>query len=261
MTTRALVTNDDGIDSPGLWALARTAHDLGLEVVVASPAWDSSGASASITAVQDDGRLLFERRRHDDLPSVDAFAVQAPPAFIAATAAKGAFGPPPAIVLSGINTGANTGQAILHSGTVGAALTAFTYGCRTMAVSLAADGAPPWHWETAAGVARTALALVVGQGSPMILNVNIPNVPPSELRGFRPARLAQFGLVQTNITEVGKGWVKVGYQPVEEAPAPGTDMARLAEGYACFTALRTVCEADVDTSGLEDMGATTQTVP
>jgi 5'-nucleotidase len=249
-TLRAMITNDDGIDSPGLAALAQAAHDCGLDVLVAAPAWDASGASASLTAVQVDGRLLFESRQLAAAPAVSALAVQAPPAFIVAAAAGGAFGPAPDIVLSGINSGPNTGQAILHSGTVGAALTACTYGRRSLAVSLAAVEAPPWHWDTAAAVARTVLPWLLDADPPVTLNVNVPNVPLDELKGLKAARLARFGLVQTNITEAGRGWVKIGYQPVAEEPEPGTDMAVVAAGFASYTALNTVCEADVDLTGL-----------
>ena len=62
-TTRVLVTNDDGIDSPGIHALAGVAVGFGLDVVVAAPAWDSSGASASLTAAQQGGRFLVEKRK------------------------------------------------------------------------------------------------------------------------------------------------------------------------------------------------------
>jgi len=149
--TRVLVTNDDGVDSPGIRALAGVAADAGLDVVVAAPSWDSSGASASLTAVQDDGRVVVEERRYDELPNVPVVAVEGAPAFISRAGLRGAFGDPPDVVLSGINVGANTGGAVLHSGTVGAVLTAAGSGCRGLAVSLDIGG--PLHWETAAAFA------------------------------------------------------------------------------------------------------------
>ena len=123
---RVLVTNDDGVDSPGIRALARACEVAGLEVTVAAPAWDSSGASASLTGVQQDGRLLLHRR--GGWGAAQVFGVEAAPAFIVPAGVHGAFGEPPDIVVSGINIGANTGHAVLHSGTVGAALTAWTFG-------------------------------------------------------------------------------------------------------------------------------------
>src|SRR5947209_10702198 len=116
----ALVTNDDGVDSPGIRALAAVAVRSGLDVVVAAPSWNSTGASASLTAVEKDGRFLVEDRTFDELPDLPVFAVEGAPAFIVRAAVRGAFGDPPDIVLSGINWGTNTGHAVLHSGTVGA---------------------------------------------------------------------------------------------------------------------------------------------
>ena len=92
---RALVTNDDGIASLGLRALARAALDTGLDVTVAAPSWDSSGASASLTGVEQDGRLLFQRDHSDGWEGMTAFSVEAAPAFIVRAAVHGAFGDPP----------------------------------------------------------------------------------------------------------------------------------------------------------------------
>ena len=129
---RILITNDDGWDSPGIGILATVARECGATVVVAAPAWNSSGASAALTGVAEQGRLLIEERSRDDVPGLPFIAVEAAPAMIVRAGVHGAFGPPPDLVLSGINQGANTGHAVLHSGTVGAALTAATHGCRAV---------------------------------------------------------------------------------------------------------------------------------
>ena len=251
---RTLITNDDGIDSPGIRVLARVAVTAGLDVVVAAPGWDSSGASASLTAVEEDGAFLFEERRLDGLGGVPAFAVQAAPGFITAVAAAGAFGRPPDLVLSGINQGPNTGHAVLHSGTVGAALTASTRGARAMAVSMPV--ARPWEWDTAAAVADLALPWLVDAPAGVVLNVNVPNIPVNELRGIRRARLASFGAVQANVTEVGKGYVKMEYSGIDPRREPDSDAALVASGWACMTPLLAVCEApEVDLSSLERVNA------
>lgn len=117
---RALVTNDDGIGCAGLRALARVAVAAGLTVTVAAPDGERSGTSAAMSGLADGGRLLVADRTLDGLDGVRAVAVQASPAMIVLVGAQGAFGPPPDIVLAGINRGPNIGQAILHSGTVGA---------------------------------------------------------------------------------------------------------------------------------------------
>ncbi|MDQ3600420.1 MAG: 5'/3'-nucleotidase SurE, partial [Actinomycetota bacterium] len=111
---RTLVTNDDGIDSEGLAVLARAAVVAGLDVVVAAPLRESSGTGASLTATEDEGGILVQRRELPGLDGVVSYAVAAHPAFIALAAADGAFGPAPEVVLSGVNLGANLGRAILH---------------------------------------------------------------------------------------------------------------------------------------------------
>ncbi len=80
--TRVLITNDDGIDSPGLHALAASLSGTGFEVIVAAPAVQYSGASASILGAEEDGTIRFERRDLEQLPGITAYAVQAAPALI-----------------------------------------------------------------------------------------------------------------------------------------------------------------------------------
>lgn len=240
---RVLVTNDDGVDSPGLAALAAVATRRGHEVVIAAPAWDSSGASASLTAVEHDGRLLLDRRTIPGLDGVAVFAVEAAPAYIVRVGTVGAFGAPFDLVLSGINSGPNTGHAVLHSGTVGAALTASTFGLPSLAVSLDGRvGDEVWHWATAAEFADVALGWLPAAPPSTVINVNVPNRPPGSVTAFRSARLAPYGAVQTTITEADDGAVKLAYDEVDADFEPGTDAAFLRDGVACFTTLRPVCE-------------------
>jgi 5'-nucleotidase len=240
--TRALITNDDGVESEGLRWLARTAVDFGLETVVAAPLTDSSGTSASLTATQADGRIVVEERSLPGLTGVPTFGVAAAPGFIALIATRGAFGPPPDVVLSGINRGVNTGHAVLHSGTVGAAMTARTQGCRAMAVSIA-EG-EHHHWSTAAEIAARAVKLLLEIDQEVVLNVNVPNLAAEDIRGVRRAKLAPFGAVQTSIAEVGSGWVRIGIAEDDRPVAPDTDTALLAQGYASVTALCPLAVAD-----------------
>lgn len=235
-----LITNDDGIDSAGLRALATVAHDAGHDVAVAAPSWDASGASASLTAVEDDGRLLFDERDFVGLPDVRFYAVEAAPAFIVRAAAVGAFGDPPELVLSGINRGPNLGHAVLHSGTVGAALTAATFGIPAMAVSIGTGSHV--HWETACHVAGLALDALVRLPGAATLNVNVPNVELDDLQAFEEVRLAPFGAIQTTITEQGAGYLKLGYEATDQDAEVGTDVAAFRSGAACYTALTACCE-------------------
>jgi 5'-nucleotidase len=247
---RILITNDDGIESAGIRTLAAVAAECGHEVLVAAPAWDSSGASASLTGVSADGRLMVEEVTLD-VPGTRCIAVQSAPALIVRAGLRGAFGAEPDMVLSGINLGANTGHAVLHSGTVGAALTASTHGCRAVAFSL---GGGTRHLDTAGDVARCVLEWVVDAPAPMVLNVNVPDVPMSELRGLRDAPLASFGAVQTHVTEIGAGYVDLLFEEIDPSGEPESDAGLLRQGWATITPLQPVCEAtDIDTGGMIDL--------
>jgi len=256
VSVRALVTNDDGIDSDGLRQLAIVAREAGLDVVVAAPLTEASGSSASIAVVEEDGRVPVVRRELAGLSGVPAYAVSAPPAFITLIATREAFGPPPDVVLSGINRGANTGRAVVHSGTVGAALSAAAYGHAALAVSLdvagptGAEGTdahlpPPTHahWDTAARLAAALLPILSDQ---FVLNLNVPNLPPDEVRGLRQARLASFGAVQTSIAEAGEGLVRAEVDEPDAGVEPDTDATLMAAGWACVTPLTPPREADVE---------------
>jgi 5'-nucleotidase len=221
MTMRILVTNDDGIDSPGLHALAAMAVRQGHDVVVAAPAREASGAGSSLTGVEADGRIATEIRAAL-FPGVPTFAVSASPAFIALMATRGAYGPEPDVILSGINRGPNTGAAVLHSGTVGAAFTAVANGCPAMAVSLDV----PFRSSAEDAV---------------------------DLRGIRRASLAQFGTVQMVLLEQGHGYVRMSLEQSDHGAEPGSDDAWLLDGYVAVTPVRPPHEArDVVLPGLVD---------
>lgn len=250
---RALVTNDDGIDTTGLHTLAQVAVNAGLDVVVAAPDTEYSGSSASLTALQEDGRLLMHQMTLEGLDGVRAFGVEATPGFIAFAAAYGAFGPKPDILLSGVNHGPNTGHAVLHSGTVGAALTARTHG--TSALAMSNISPDPEHWDTATEMAQRALAWLLDHAGDdtLTLSVNVPDIPLREVRGLRTARLAAFGAVQADVGESGEGYVTMTFREIDDEPQPGTDAALLADGWATVTSLAAPCEADgVDLAGLAD---------
>ncbi len=235
---RVLITNDDGIQSPGLVVLAEVAREAGCDVVVAAPHRQYSGASASLTAQEVDGRLALVDERPPGLPDdVVSYGVKAAPALIAFVAAYGAFGDRPDLVLSGVNLGANTGRATLHSGTVGAALSAATQGIPALAVSIAS--AEPQHWATARLVTTHAFAWLREQpdDEERVLNVNVPDIPAEQLRGLRPAHLASFGAVQARVKEKGRNYVMLTYSGVSAQEEPGSDHDLLTRGWATATLL------------------------
>jgi 5'-nucleotidase len=114
-----------------------------------------------------------------------------------------------------------------------------------MAVSIA-EG-EHYHWSTAAEIAARAAKLLLELDREVVLNVNVPNLAPEDVRGVRRAKLAPFGAVQTSIAEVGSGWLRIGIAEEDRAGDPDTDSALLADGFACLTALQPLAEApDLD---------------
>jgi 5'-nucleotidase len=250
-----LITNDDGIAAPGLRWLAHAAREHEVDVVVAAPSQEASGMSAALTAVVDQGRVVIEKVTLASLEDVAAYSVAASPSYIVVLAGLGAFGPAPSVVLSGINRGANAGRAILHSGTVGAALTAANAGLRAMAVSLdvltgtlgdAASGGAAIadldthhddlrNWATAASLAGRLLPSLLASPPATVWNLNVPDLPTDQLRGLRQADLAPFGQVQMAIAETGEGFVRTAIEQHADRQIPGTDVALLAAAFATIT--------------------------
>lgn len=237
---RALVTNDDGVRSEGLLSLAWAAASHGLEVTVAAPAFDASGSSASMTATASDGKVLVDTVSLDG--PVTVLGVQGPPAFIVRAAMYGAFGAAPDVVLSGVNRGLNTGRAVLHSGTVGAALTAANYGRSGLAISAEAededDLGPPSE------LLASAVDWILRAPRATVLNVNVPRSRGGRL-DVRHTTLARCGVVQGSVSEVTRGFVPVTFADDDERdPAGGTDSAALANGFVSVTPICAVTEND-----------------
>jgi 5'-nucleotidase len=249
---RVLVTNDDGVDAPGIKVLARALHEAGHEVQVVAPASDLSGAAASIGPLHRAEPIPVAARSWRDLPGVPVIAIERPPATAVYLACLEAFGERPDAVASGINPGANTGHLVLHSGTVGAALTAQGLGVPGVALSMKWTD-DEYHWETAARFADPALRWVTAPAAdeprPRVLSVNTPNVPFAEVRGLRAADLAPYGEFWVASADLREGDLRIEFQGRDEQPAPDTDVALIAQGYATVTPLWGIVAAPLKDSG------------
>jgi 5'-nucleotidase len=178
---RILLSNDDGYFAPGLAALERALSSLG-QVTVVAPERDRSGASNSLTL----DRPLSVRQAPNGY-----FYVNGTPTDCVHLAVTGLLPDLPDVVVSGINGGANMGDDTIYSGTVAAATEGFLLGIPSIAVSLAS--AEHDHFDTAG---RVAAELVARFGrhrleQPVLLNVNVPDVPYPALRGRRVTRLGK----------------------------------------------------------------------
>jgi 5'-nucleotidase len=237
---RILVTNDDGVDSPGIHALAGALVADGHDVLVVAPTDDRSGAGASIGRMIGTGPPPVERRIWNELPDLPVHALDAPPAMAIFAACLGAFGDLPDVIASGINPGANTGHLVLHSGTVGATLTGAGYGIPGIAVSIDWSVEKEYHWDVAARVAAAAVEWVAKpDGDARVLNVNVPNLPFDELRGVQEAELAPAGEVWVASADVSQGDLKIEITGRAD-PAPGTDVALVVAGYVSVTPLMSI---------------------
>ena len=200
---RILVTNDDGFDAPGLAVLARALADAGHEVLVVAPSSEASGSGAGIGPLRAmGGGIHVEAVAPPGLEGIRVLAADALPALIVITACLGAFGPPPDLVASGINPGRNVGRAVLHSGTVGAALTSVNFGRKGLATSIRAVSPPTpaqhpdsTHFESAAALAVALASHLERAPARTVLNLNVPNLALSEILGVRRAGLATSGLI------------------------------------------------------------------
>lgn len=232
---RVLVTNDDGIESVGVRTLAR-ALASSFEVILAAPRHDMSGSGTGIGRLdRDSGVELTPVDVSDD---IEAYSIDGPPGLAVTAAALGAFGPLPDLVFSGINAGINTGHSIIHSGTVGAALTANTFKMKGVAISLAQSD--PWHWETAAAYAGSVGQWILGQDSPKVLNVNVPGVPPEEVVGVHWADLDEFGYIRVATADLEDRRLQFVVGSDTEKSDPGTDTVLCSENHVTLTPLRSV---------------------
>ncbi len=236
------MTNDDGIESVGLHVLARALVGAGHDVVVVAPNSDRSGTGAALGLVHADQHLDAQRVEIPDLDA-PAFALDGPPGLCTVAARLEAFGPSPEVVVSGINAGLNTGRAVLHSGTVGAALTGQNFGISGLAVSVASAADGTWCWDTAAHFAVDALALLPTAPPRTVLNLNVPGRRIDEVLGVRWARLAVFGAVRSAVRAVGDGRYQFELVPTDDVPPPDSDQALVRAGYATLTTLVGIAEA------------------
>jgi 5'-nucleotidase len=253
---RILVTNDDGIDSVGLHALALAARDLG-DVVVVAPDQEFSGASAALGPLH----LIHPEVHRTEVEGIDeSWAVSGPPALCVYFARLGAFGGDPFdMVLAGINPGANVGGSVQHSGTVGAVLTGIAGHLSGVAVSQAVAGEAVegqgagdqlagQRWETAAtvGVEVARAVLDARPAAAVALNVNVPNTGLEELAGWRRTTLAPTpsrGVGEATMVAVegrpGSFTVRMAWGESNELP-PESDGGAVALGYVSLSLLHRV---------------------
>jgi 5'-nucleotidase len=236
---RVLITNDDGYQAQGIRALASAITAAGHEVLVVAPLTDQSGVGTARAGWVN--RPIATSTEDDD--GITYIGVEGTPALAVTMARLGTFGKAPDVVVSGINHGYNFG-VILHSGTVGAALTGATQGLSGLAMSIGAED--PQYFESAAEVAVELLGWLREQPAGTVLNVNVPDRPLSELRGVRSARLAGYNPDRLTAGLAPTGEPMMILRTLDPTQNPETDEALLAAGYVTVTSITGIQEVPDD---------------
>ncbi|WP_306602409.1 5'/3'-nucleotidase SurE [Azonexus sp.] len=178
---RILLSNDDGYFAPGLAALAEALSGLG-EIIVVAPEQNRSGASNSLTL---DRPLMLKQA------ASGFFFVNGTPTDCVHLAVTGMLDSLPDIIVSGINSGANMGDDTIYSGTVAAATEGYLLGIPSIAVSMTSFAG--LNYTTAGRVARELVERYVNNPipGPVLLNVNVPDIPYEQLTGMEVTRLGR----------------------------------------------------------------------
>ncbi len=226
-----LISNDDGLHATGIRHLSEQIRAQVDRVTLVAPDRDRSGASNSLTL---DSPIRVEKR--DD----GVFKVYGTPTDCVHIGITGLLDDEPDMVISGINAGANMGDDVLYSGTVAAAMEGRFLGLPAMAVSLAYENGRPTHFESGARAARILMNRLIEEPLPAdtILNVNLPDLPWHEIRGFETTRLGHRHRSE-NVIPIedprGRQFFWIGAAGAEEDNGPGTDFNAVRRGFVSVT--------------------------
>jgi 5'-nucleotidase len=225
-----LVTNDDGIRAEGIAALAAALDDLG-EVFVFAPESQQSASSHSVS-------LHRPLRVHEIQDRW--FMVDGTPVDCVMLAVRDLLPRPPALLVSGINNGANLGDDVTYSGTVAGAYEGMLLDIPSIAISDVEYS--PRHYDTAARVSRQLAAEVLERGLPpdTVLNVNVPDLPYEELAGVSHTRMGRRHYEDEIVRRIdprGHNYYWIGGTLPSENPEEGTDVAAIALNHVSITPL------------------------
>ncbi len=225
-----LVTNDDGVYSPGIQILAKRLRNLD-EVVIVAPDRERSAAGHSMTLHRP---LLIEEVKQS------VYSVNGTPTDCVNIAVKGLLKETPRLVVSGINKGPNLGDDVTYSGTVAGAIEARLLGIPSFAISLVAR--EDFRFAEAAEVALRAAGMIFEQGMTegTLLNINVPNLPLPEIRGTQITRLGKRIYHQMTVERVdprGKKYYWIGGGEPDWEREQGTDFDAVDRGMVSITPL------------------------
>jgi len=225
-----LVTNDDGVYSPGIQILARTLRAIG-DIYVVAPDRERSGVSHSLT---------LHRPLHADEIRERVYSVNGTPTDCVNIGVNGILKTRPDLIVSGINKGPNLGDDITYSGTVMAAIEARIMGIPSFAISLVASENFLFQEASNFGLLLSGVILKSGLPKDTLLNVNLPNLPLSEIKGVKVTRQGKriYGDVVTEMVDPrGKKHFWIGGNKLSWEKGEDTDFEAIREGYISITPL------------------------
>lgn len=230
-TPLILVTNDDGVNAPGIRSLFAAVKPLG-QVVIVAPERDNSAVSHSLTM----NRPLRVVELDQDIYTLDGT-----PTDCVSIGLNKILPRKPDLLVSGINSGPNLGDDISYSGTVSAAIEGTMYEVPSMAFSL--DGAVSFDFEVAGGVAwkLAFMALEFGLPANTLLNINVPAVPAGEIQGIRftrQGRRVYSDAIQETYDPWGRRHFWIGGGTVHWSGGEGTDEDAVRRGYISITPIQ-----------------------
>lgn len=225
---RILLSNDDGVEAPGLRALAEALNNVG-DITVVAPDRDRSGASNSLTL-----DMPIRMRKHVN----GFFRVEGTPTDCVHLAITGLLENEPDMVVAGINAGANMGDDVIYSGTVAAATEGRFLGFPAMAISMVPH--EPLYFETGARIAQRLVQRLCNSplSSDSILNVNVPDLPYDEIQGIEVTRLGHRHKAEPMVRATdprGRPIYWVGPAGMEQDAGPGTDFYAVRNGFVSVT--------------------------
>ncbi len=232
---RILVTNDDGINAPGIKILVKIAKSLSDDVWIVAPEREKSGAGHSLT--------LTEPLRMRKV-SARKYAVQGTPTDCVMLAVNQVFeNQVPDLLLSGINKGANMGEDVTYSGTIAACMEGTLLGIPSIALSQSFANRRIMHWPTAEANAPGIIRKLVATGWPkeVLMNVNFPDVPQNQVKGLEvvPQGKRDYSNLEIHqrIDAREQPYYWIGFRPVKGKPRRNSDLGAVEAGYIAISPL------------------------